>query len=265
MKKNRLLSALFLLLLAGPSFSYPAGQTRRSYTVPGIGAFSLEVPVSWMEEVRQPDPRLPPTIILRDKKDGDFELLVTPIPPGQPGTGMTLEKLEATVLEVGRRALPRAREESVKLEKIDGEGVVGRYFLLTEKVTPPGEYPSFLGGCLLIDPVVASFTMLLRDPQAQYVKLALSALGSARLRKGHGGRYRGTLDHVRIGVLAARAHGLEVKVEVDRKTSYRANLASFLVEAEAIPGGISLWIDGSDFEAAGALLTALTNGLEEIR
>jgi len=52
---------------------------------------------------------------------------------------------------------------------------------------------------------------------------------------------------------------------VDEKTSYRFRIASFLVEAEEIPGCISLWGDGPDFAQGGALLKALTTRFEESR
>jgi len=77
-------------------------------------------------------------------------------------------------------------------------------------MTPSGGYSTLLGGALRIDPLVASFTLLLRDPQGDSRKKALSVLGSARLRRGHGSRYGATLDQMGIAALAAKAQGPDV-------------------------------------------------------
>jgi hypothetical protein len=263
MKKSILLSILIPFLLFGLCIAQQADREWHSYVVPGYGSFTVEVPASWKEEIRQSDANLPPTIIFRAKKDGGFELLLTPIPP-QEGKQPTLEKIEASLMEAGGKHLASARQETLTLEKLKGEQVTGRYFLLTEKNPPPGEYPSVISGGFLTGPIAVSFTLLLHDPQAEYVKEALRVVGSARLRRGQGGKYHATLDDLRLSILLAKAAGLVTEIIEDQSKSYKVKLDSFLLEAGPTKGGINVWLDGSDFQRAGELLKALTMNFQEI-
>ena len=263
MTKSILLSILASSLLSGLCIAQQTDHEWRSYAVPGYGYFSIEVPASWKEEIRPSDANLPPTIILRAKKDGGFELLLTPIPP-QEDKQPSLGKLEASLMEAGAKYLASARQETLTLEKLEGEQATGRYFLLTERDPRPGEYQSVISGGLLTGPIVVSFTLLLHDPQAEYVKDALRVVKSARLRRGQGGKYGATLDDLRFRILLAKAAGHSTEIIEDQGTSYKVKLDSFLLEAETTKGGINVWLAGSDFQRAGELLKALTLDFKEM-
>lgn len=263
MKKSILLSVLTPLFLSGLCMAQQADREWRSYRVRGYGTLLVEVPAGWREEIRQADANLPPTITLRAKKGSDFELLLTPL-PSQEGKQPTLENLEASLREAGGTLLASARQERLTLEKLEGEQAKGKYFLLTERDPPPGEYPSIVSGGLLTGPLAVSFTLLLHEPQAAYVKDALRALGSARFRRGQGGKYRAKLVDLRLKILLAQAAGFATEVVEDQSTSYKVKLGSFLLDAKATKGGIDIWLDGSDFQEAGELLKALATGFQEI-
>jgi hypothetical protein len=107
-------------------------------------------------------------------------------------------------------------------------------------------------------------SLLLHDSKAEYVREALRVVGSARLRRGQGGKYGATLDDLRLKIVLAEAAGLATEVIADQSKSYKVKLDSFLLDAKTIKGGIDIWIDGSDFQRAGELLKVLTIGFQEI-
>lgn len=195
MKRTLLLAILAGLSPAAAAASGPTAREWRAYSLPIGGALQLEVPATWKEEIRQKDRNLPPTVVLRPKRGQDLEILLTPM-PAQGGQLPAMADLEAGLIQLGMQHLPTARQDSVTLQKLEGEQVNGRYFLLTEKKPPPDEYPSVIGGGLLTGPLVVSFTILLRDPDGDDTREALRILQSARFQPG----FRADLSRVTLPI-----------------------------------------------------------------
>lgn len=183
MKKVLLVAMLLLIAASARSSANRAGHDWRAYTLPHGGALLLEVPVGWTQEIRQKDRNLPPTIVLRPKKGEDFEILVTPL-SAQGGQLPTMAELEAGLIQKGSQHLSTARQKSVTLKRLKGQQATGRYFLLTERVPKPSEFPSVIGGNLLTGPLVVAFTVLLHDPEGRSARKAIKVLQSARFQPG---------------------------------------------------------------------------------
>ena len=109
-------------------------------------------------------------------------------------------------------------------------------------------------------PVVASFTLLHRDRQADYVQQALELLASARFETGAVGTYRASMADLQAKVLIAAAAGLEPEFLVEERKKLRVKLGPYLVDAEQVRRGIRIRVDGPDPERTQKLLEALTSG-----
>jgi len=251
-----------ILLLASLSAH---ADNWRTYPLPSGGAVLLEVPAAWKDEVRQKDPRFAATIVLRPNRGKKFEVLFTPI-PARGGQPPSMADVEASLIKGGAKHLATARQESIVLEKLEGEQVSGRFYRLTEKEPPPGEYPNVIGGGLVVGPLIASFTILFHDPEGGDAAEALRVLQSARFLSGHVGVYHASLQDIRLNVLIAMAAGLKHNLLIDQKTSYKIELGDFLLEADAVErDNIRIRIDGNDLDKARKLLTVLTMDLQRVR
>lgn len=265
MRQRILFAAMYLTLIATAPLASKVSLESRTYGLPGGGAVVLEVPVSWKEEVRQKNGDFPPTIIFREKKAELFEILVTLI-SSKSGQPPSIADLEASLLQSSRQHLANAVQESILLETLEGSQARGRYYLLTEEHPRANEYPSVIAGGLIVGPIVASFTVLLRDPTGSEAREALRVLRSATFESGFFGAYRATLRDLRFNVLLASAAGLTVETLVDDKRSYSVKLNDFLMEAQALDRGtIRIRIDGEELDKTGKLLEALTIGFRRIR
>jgi hypothetical protein len=255
--------ALFLFVAGLASAQEPAREWR-SYGLAAGGTVLLEVPAGWKEEIRQQDGASFPAIVLRPGKK--LELLFTPMRPAD-GQMPPLATLEASLIESGSPHLAGAVQDSITLEALESGAVVGRYYRLTEKQPPPGEYPSVIAGALIVGPIVGSFTVLTHDPDGDEAREALRILCSATFEPpGRAGVYRATLDDLRLKVGIAQLAGMPVETLTDEKKLYEVRLADHVLKATVAKGGtLSIRIDGGDPDAAAELLHAMTIGFEKIR
>jgi hypothetical protein len=249
-----------LLILLSVSVTASAANWR-TYPLPSGGAVLLDVPAAWKEEIRQKDPKFAATIVLRPNQGKGFEVLFTPIPMRKPAT---MADVEASLIKGGAKHLTTAKQESIVLEKLEGEQATGRYYRLTEKDPQPDEYPNVIGGGLVVGPLIAGFTVLFHD--GGDAAEALRVLQSARFLSGQVGVYRGTFENLRLNVVLAAAAGFKTNPLVVKDSSYKVELDDFLLEAEAEDRDtIRIRVDGKDLNKAGELLAALTKGFPRVR
>ena len=79
MKRFHLVCLLAVVLFSFPMpFRTLAANTARVFPLPDHGSLHLQVPSGWVEKVRQPPHRLPPTILLTPRAGAMFKVLVTP-------------------------------------------------------------------------------------------------------------------------------------------------------------------------------------------
>ena len=253
---------LLILLLASVTAN---AATWRTYPLPSGGAVLLDVPAAWKDEIRQKDPKFAATIVLRPNQGKKFEVLLTPI-PARGDRPPTMADVEASLLKSGAKHLATARQESIVLEKLEGEQASGRYYRLTEKETPPDEYPNVIGGGLVVGPLIAGFTILSHEIDGDDAREALRVLQSARFLSGQVGIYRGTFENLRLNVVLAAAAGFKTNPLIVKDTIYKVELDDFLMEAEAVDGDtIRIRVDGKDLDKARDLLAALTTGFLRVR
>jgi hypothetical protein len=259
---RKLVLALFLLASVA---SADVPRQWRTYPLPSGGAILLEVPAAWKDEVRQKDPRLAATIALHPSRGKDFELLFTPIPP-RGDHAPTMADVEASLRKSGERHLATARQESIVLEKLEGEQASGRYYRLSEKEPPPDEYPHVISGGLLVGPLIGGFTVLVRDLEGDDAREALRVMQSAKFLSGSIGIYRTSFETLHLNMLIAQAAGFTAKTLVDDKSAYHVQLDDFVFEADAIDRDtIRIRIDGKDLAKAREILAAITQGLPRLR
>ena len=257
-----LLPTAALIALAAAAAPATPARSWRTYGLPGGGAVQLEVPAEWKEEVRQKDPTRAATIVLRGKT---FEMLLTPI-PARNGQPPAMADVEASLRKSGEKKLATAQQESIVLQPIEGEQVTGRYYRLTEKQTPPGEYPSVIAGGIVLGPVIASFTVLVHDLDGDEAREALRVIQSAKYQSGYVGVYHASLDDLRLNLVLAKAAGFSATTLVNEKRSFKAQLDDFVVEADAVEGdNLRIRVDGKDLDKARDLLAALTTGFARVR
>lgn len=261
MERILYICCLSILFVPGPAPAQEPVREWHSYALPAGGTVLLEVPAGWQEEIRRPELKLPPTIVLR--RGDELQLLFTPLQP-QEGEMPPLATLEEALVEGGRQHLPGAIQDSITLEALEGGTVVGRYYRLTEKDPPPDEYPSVISGVLVSGPLVGSFTVLVQDPHGDEAREALRVLGSATFEpQSQAGLYRATMDDLRMKVLIAEATGLPVETLTDKRKRYEVKLGDYVLKATVAKGGaLSIRVDGDDPEAAAGLLYGMTIGFE---
>jgi hypothetical protein len=166
-----LLSALAVSLAAGAANTYP---------LPQHGRFQMEVPLAWIDEVRQPQGEVPPTIVLRPKEGNGFEVLVTPIWRQRPDVPpATKEAVRQSVQRAADYRKSQAVESSLPLIEFAGASGPGFYFSATDKTPGPGEYRYLTQGMLLVSELAVLFTILTNDGQEQVKQQALDMLKSA--------------------------------------------------------------------------------------
>jgi hypothetical protein len=157
-----------------------AESTVRRYELPDHGRLALEVPDGWVDNVRQPPERLPPTISFKQKSSAAFDILITPIWPFDPAKRLTPAKVEEIVRDSAKKAEPQAVERKLEVRPLKGTSGSGHYFFATDKAPAPGEHKYMTQGALTVGELLVTFTILTNPGQTDIAKQALDMLTTAR-------------------------------------------------------------------------------------
>lgn len=185
-----------------------AADVRR-YPLADRGAILLTVPEGWREEVRRPDPNLPPTIIYSSLTGASFQVLVTPIWPFSPDIPQPSEdELRENVRSAGESVRPQAVETEIKIEEFRGSETFAWYFSVTDRAPQAGAYRYMTQGIMGLADLRVTFTMLTNDGSETIVPRALDMLKGAR-RERAGGAVRppsAAVDHRPRVAIAGPSH-----------------------------------------------------------
>jgi hypothetical protein len=174
----------FALLLWGLSVAsavaQDSGTSERRIALPDHGYFVIQVPRGWVEHVRQPPGRLPPTVSLTPESGKPFQVLATPIWP------MTLDspppsrdQIRSSVERAAESARSQAVEKELTVVEFQGRSGPGFYFAATDRAPKPGEFELLAQGILLVGELSVAFTILTNEGQEQVVEEALDVLKNA--------------------------------------------------------------------------------------
>ncbi len=159
--------------------------SERRIALTDRGFMTLTIPDGWVDQVRQPDPRLPPTISIWSASGPPFEILVTPIWPARDdGPKPTLEAIRAAVRVAAEAAKSQAVEQEIAVRDLSGPETFGAYFSVTDRAPNPGEYKYMTQGMLGLADLRVTFTILTNDGQERVAPQALDMLKGARRETG---------------------------------------------------------------------------------
>ena len=163
-----------------------AADTAKSYDLPGHGAFRLQVPEGWRDEVRTVGADLPPTISFTPVGGRRFEILVTPIWP-MKGKAPASEDTLRGVVDVGlKEAQPRAVESQLAVKEVPGMPGRGYYFAATDRQPEPNGYTRMAQGAARVGTLTVTFTILTNSGQRDVVDAALGMIaGAEQVRSGN--------------------------------------------------------------------------------
>lgn len=140
----------------------------------------MDVPVTWGDELRQPQGAMPPTITFRPREGKLFDVLVTPIWRARADVPVaTKDAMRASVQKAADDAKAQAVEKTLPLVEFAGSSGPGFYFSATDKAPNPGEYKYMTQGMLKVSELTVTFTILTNDGQEQVTQNALGMLKSA--------------------------------------------------------------------------------------
>lgn len=177
----RILIALILCVQLATALA----ASERRIALADRGFMTLTIPEGWVDQVRQPDPRLPPTISIRPASGPPFEILVTPIWPARDdGPKATLEAIRAAVRVAAEAARSQAVERDIAVRDLSGPETFGAYFSVTDRAPKPGEYKYMTQGMLELAELRVTFTILTNDGQERVAPQALDMLKGARRETG---------------------------------------------------------------------------------
>ena len=169
--------AVLCTLLAVPAH---AESTVRRYELPDHGMLALNVPDAWIDNVSQPPGRLPPTISFGAKDGAPFAVLITPIWPADPSKRITQAKIEEIVHGSATQFAPQSVEGKLEVKPLKGAFGSGYHVFATDKAPKPGEFKFVDQGALTVGALLATFTILTNDGQADIAKEALAMVTTAR-------------------------------------------------------------------------------------
>jgi len=150
-----------------PPAAAPAAGVRLAIGVGDHGEVAFLVPNGWKATSGEPDPPLPGSIRF-EPPAGHFLLTVTPLwGPGEAGEPLDGDVARLLVEAARDKALEGALEAELPLRELQGPGLPGWYYAVTdrdlaESKRPPGpdEYRCLLQGAVVAGPVVLAFSLL---------------------------------------------------------------------------------------------------------
>jgi hypothetical protein len=158
-----------------------AKSLERRFPLPDYGAVLMTVPPTWIDQVRQPPDRLPPTIVFHPELGNAFRIMVTPIWPANkdvpvPSDGEIRSNVERSAESVRGQAV----ESSIPVRELKRIGVQGYYFSATDKNPKPGEFKYMTQGTVVTGDLVVTFTILSNDGTNKVEKDAITMIGSIK-------------------------------------------------------------------------------------
>lgn len=172
MARHRSAALLAVTLAAGcahrgrPPASPPAtaAGVRLAIDVGEHGEVAFLVPIGWKATSGEPDPPLPGSVRF-EPPAGHFLVTVTPLwGPGEATEPLDRDVARLLVEAARDRALDGALEAELPLQELDGPGLPGWYYAVTDrelvesKRSPgPEEYRCLVQGAVVAGPVVLVF------------------------------------------------------------------------------------------------------------
>ena len=179
------MARILIALILSVQLAAALAASERRIALADRGFMTLTIPDGWVDEVRQPDPRLPPTISIRPESGPPFEILVTPIwPVRDDGPKPTLEAIRAAVRVAAEAAKSQSVEQEIAVRDFSGPETFGAYYSATDRAPKPGEYKFLTQGMLGLADLRVTFTILTNDGQQKVAPQALEMLKGARRGTG---------------------------------------------------------------------------------
>jgi hypothetical protein len=174
-------SLLAFLLLGGAPASAADKITQKRYPLPEQrGTFLVSAPASWKDDVNQPQPSAPPTILFEPSTGKPFQVLLTPIWKPRPDVPTpTKDALRQQVQRAADELKSDRIANQIKVVELQGKGGPGFYYSATDKAPKPGEFKYLTQGLIMASELMVSFTVLTNDGQEQVVRDALSLIRSS--------------------------------------------------------------------------------------
>jgi hypothetical protein len=148
--------------------------------VPGATAIEVSVPAGWTYEKIQPVPTAPPTLKWSCAADKDVNLQITFLPIKE-GRLDTQEKIDASVMNLGRQYANGSVEKEIKIHKLVTANGLGSYAQFTDadlvgKPNAPGQFKVVACGTLVIGKTAGAFTLLANSFDQPGYKAVLALL-----------------------------------------------------------------------------------------
>ena len=158
-----------------------AGVNEKQYELPNHGVLLINVPNTWVDQIRHPPGGLPPTIRFSQESGEKFEILFTPMwkTPRAPANFGTEESIKQMVEGAALNVSSQAVEKNIKVNKIKGSNV-GFYFSATDKAPKPGEYKFMSQGAIGINEIMGTFTILTSSPNSAVIDKAIEMFGNLK-------------------------------------------------------------------------------------
>lgn len=173
-------AAATLSLLAFAACAVDDGVAQQRYPLPQRGYFEMKVPVNWTVEVKQPPTAVAPAISLAPREGKPFVFTITPAwSTVKIKLSRDKEALRRRVAAAARGIRLFAVEENIKLVEFNSASGPGFYFSATDKAPLVGGYKFMTKGEIVVNDLVAQFTLLTNEGQDNVVRSALQMLQGA--------------------------------------------------------------------------------------
>jgi hypothetical protein len=158
------------------------GTAEKKYPLPGRGTLVVMAPARWVDEVKQDDKALPPTISFSVAAGKPQQVIMTPIwPPRSDLPPFTRETVRQYVESALKSIREQAVEKDIPVVEFTGKTGAGYYFDATDKDPGPGEFRYLRQGMLMVGSLALGFTVLSGDRQEPLVRDAMQMLQGATL------------------------------------------------------------------------------------
>jgi hypothetical protein len=161
---------------AAPPDRLQGNVLPHEFPIPSHGTLTLNLPTMWLASLRQAG-GAPPTIVILPTDGEPFELLITVMWPEIPS-----KHSRGLVEAVGRAALAKSAEKTLKIEQFGFGAKIGYYFRVTDKAPKRNEYKFLTQGALAEGSLLLAFTYLTNSPSDSDMaqRQALNVLATAK-------------------------------------------------------------------------------------